>query len=82
MPVGKAGMGRNGFSRAMEQKSKINIASFILRFVQEHTLENGELCSSRGVIRNVQTEEEIHFTRWEDAENFIQQFVSIDQMEK
>jgi hypothetical protein len=64
----------------MAKTSNINIVSFIIRFVQEQTEDDGELYSSRGVIRNIQTDKEVQFAHWEEAVEFIRQFVSIDQI--
>ncbi len=52
------------------------IASFILRFTQE----SGPSPSSRpwyGVIRHVQSKEEVHFVHVEEALEFIARYVDI-----
>ena len=53
-------------------------ASFILRFTQEHT-PGAELAAGawRGLIRHVQTNEEIRFTRIESALAFITHYVNL-----
>lgn len=62
----------------MEQSSQPDIASFVLRFVQEpnQNPENAE--DYRGFVRHVQSNEEFAFTQWKDAVNFIRQFVPIE----
>jgi hypothetical protein len=54
-----------------------NITSFILRFVQDGHAASGQ-SALRGVVRCIQTDEEIAFTRWEDAVAFISRFVPLE----
>ncbi len=52
------------------------IASFVLRFVLDQ--EAGAAPNSwRGVIRHVQTNDELHFSGLKEALSFIQRFVEI-----
>jgi hypothetical protein len=54
------------------------IASFILRFTQEHPDDDGTSEEGwRGVIRHVQSRQQTGFTRMEDALSFISRYVSI-----
>ncbi|MGD8243748.1 MAG: hypothetical protein PVG25_08070 [Anaerolineae bacterium] len=60
------------------------IASFILRFMREPRLASNERGPSepysgawRGVIRHVQTTEEIHFAEMEEALSFIARYVDV-----
>ena len=54
------------------------IASFILRFTQEHTPGVEPTCSAwRGVVRHVQTNDEVRFTQMESALAFITRYVDI-----
>ena len=54
------------------------IASFILRFTQEHTPDAPASHTSwRGVIRHIQTKEEIRFTRMESALDFMARYVDV-----
>ena len=69
--------------------TETNLDSFILRFVQE--TEPGEeqrrACVQaaptmrhtwrRGSIRHVQSNQERHFTHWDDVLNFISEFVNL-----
>jgi len=64
----------------MRTNSQPLVTSFILRFVQEKPDAGQDSSSYRGTIRHIQSDEEVQFTHWEDAVNFIQQFVSIDQV--
>ncbi len=52
------------------------IASFVLRFMLEQ--EVGDAPNAwRGVIRHVQTNDELHFSGMKEALSFIQRFVEI-----
>ena len=52
------------------------IASFVLRFVLDQ--ETGAAPNNcRGVIRHVQTNDELHFSGMKDALGFIQRFIEI-----
>jgi len=55
------------------------IASFVLRFTQEQAPDEAQAPSAtwRGVIRHVQSNEEIHFTHMENALAFIARYVDI-----
>ncbi len=53
------------------------ITSFILRFVLDESASAGQ-STFRGAIRHIQTDEEITFTRWEDAVTFINRFVPLE----
>lgn len=53
------------------------ITSFVIRFVQDAPLANRGGSALRGTIHHVQSNQEIPFTRWEDAVEFIQRFVPI-----
>jgi hypothetical protein len=66
----------------MENRSKTNIVSFIIRFVQDQTEIDAGSHAYRGAIRHIQTNEEIQFADWEDAVTFIRQYISIDQTPK
>jgi hypothetical protein len=55
------------------------ITSFVIRFVQEDPQTRA--LPYRGTIRHIPTNEEIHFTRWAEAEAFLRRFVSLDMDE-
>lgn len=58
--------------------SEAMIASFILRFTQEHASGTDPSAEAwRGVIRHVQTSEEIRFTEIEDALAFIGRYLEL-----
>ncbi len=62
-----------------------NITSFVIRFVQAEPLPGtpGERGAAfRGSIRHVQTDEEISFTHWADAVQFIRRFVQLEMEEE
>ncbi len=54
--------------------SETAVTSFVVRFMQEDPAVD----TWRGFIRHVQTSQEIHFSRIEDALLFMDQFVKID----
>lgn len=60
------------------------ITSFVIRIIHEGLQDPGDPnlpagMLLRGTIRNVQTNEEIDFTRWGDAVEFIERFVTLDK---
>ena len=55
-----------------------NVDSFIVRFVQEQSRSTDQVTVTwHGVIRHVQSKEEIRFTRIEDALHFVSNYVEI-----
>jgi pterin-4a-carbinolamine dehydratase len=61
--------------------SETAVTSFVIRFKQEQTSCHA-VPPWRGLIRHVQTSNEIHFTDFKEALSFMAQFVSIDQYEE
>ena len=59
---------------AMDATESPTISSFVIRFV----IDPGQEPSYRGEIRHIQTQEEIHFHLWEEAEAFIRRYVPIE----
>lgn len=55
--------------------SETAVTSFIIRFTQEPAPDPAPW---RGLIRHIQTDQETHFTRIEDALHFIAQFIELD----
>jgi hypothetical protein len=64
----------------MDQHSAPLISSFVLRFVQEEPISLADRPNYRGSIRHIQTDQEISFTSWSDAINFISQFIPPDSL--
>ncbi len=60
-------------------ESDANLTSFVLRFVSEQAADDPASTSWHGVIRHVQTNQERAFTRWSEAEAFIQQYVELNE---
>ena len=58
----------------MDATESPTISSFVIRFV----IEPGQETSYRGEIRHIQTQEEIHFHVWDEAEAFIRRYVPIE----
>ncbi len=52
------------------------VTSFIVRFVQEKGTEN-TAASWRGLIRHIQSSEQIYFACIEDCLHFIDEFVNV-----
>ncbi len=60
--------------------SQTSLVSFVLRFVLDEPPSPGAMRSLprwHGVIRHVQTNEEVHFARWKEAVAFIEQYVNL-----
>jgi hypothetical protein len=55
--------------------SETAVTSFIIRFTQEPAPDPAPW---RGFIRHIQTDQETHFARIEDALQFITQFIQLD----
>lgn len=56
---------------------KTTVASFVIRFTQETRLDADPLTPWRAVIRHVQSDQEAHFTRMNEALAFIGQYVEL-----
>jgi len=55
------------------------ISSFVIRIIEESS-RNESAATYRGIIRHVQSDQELSFISCSDVELFIQQFVPIHQM--
>ncbi|MBC8504448.1 MAG: hypothetical protein ISR58_16325 [Anaerolineales bacterium] len=64
----------------MSQETQPSISSFVIRFVRDPLEEKEKVGSYRGAIRHIQTDEEVGFTRWQDAVNFIEQYIPIHDL--
>ena len=62
----------------MENNHSPNITSFVIRFVHEPISSSEKPVFYRGTIHHVQSNQEIPFTRWQDAVEFIRRFMPID----
>ena len=65
--------------------SETKIASFVVRFVQgadaddgQGVTTTGQLTAWRGVIRHVQSREEMRFTDMEEALAFMERYVALE----
>jgi hypothetical protein len=61
----------------MEPLETPTITSFVIRFVQNPSGAQREHPVLRGTIHHVQTYQEIPFTHWEDALEFIRRFAPL-----
>jgi hypothetical protein len=59
----------------MDNRSSTEISSFVLRIVHEKPVNLAEAPIFRGAIRHIQSDQELVFTRWKDALDFMRQFV-------
>ncbi|MGE5641982.1 MAG: hypothetical protein ACM3Y8_03130 [Byssovorax cruenta] len=58
--------------------SETSIYSFIIRFVVDQAPgEEGNTAAYHGAIRHIQSAEELNFTEWSDAVEFMRRFVPI-----
>jgi len=55
-----------------------NISSFVIRFVVDKAADEQNHQPYRGAIRHIQTDEELHFSNWEEAVTFIRRFVPLE----
>jgi hypothetical protein len=62
----------------MESHLPPNISSFVIRFVVEKAADEQKHQPYRGAIRHIQTDEELNFSNWEEAVNFICRFVPLE----
>lgn len=65
---------------AMDSQSPL-ISSFVIRFVQneaQDAVENSAQHPYRGSIRHIQSDEEMHFSLWDDAVEFIRRYVPLE----
>ncbi len=63
----------------MESTSSPSITSFVIRFVVDETSQDKESQPCyRGAIRHVQSNEEMNFSAWEDAVEFIRRYVPLE----
>ena len=63
----------------MESSASPSITSFVIRFVVDEPSSVEETRPSyRGTIRHIQTNEELTFSTWENAVEFIQRYVPLE----
>ncbi|MEJ2012517.1 MAG: hypothetical protein P8X64_09885 [Anaerolineales bacterium] len=58
----------------MPDTQETNISSFLIRFIDVNKLEGQSTGAFRGVVRHIQTGDELAFTRWKEAVDFMQRF--------
>lgn len=63
----------------MDPHSPPVIKSFIIRFVVDDAAQPAaDHPRYHGAIRHIQTDEELNFSHWQEAVNFIQRFVQLE----
>ena len=65
----------------MSASLETNISSFLIRFVDATKPAREARPTYRGVIRHIQSGDEVSFTRWAEATDFIQRFFPIDDLD-
>jgi len=69
----------------MDNPPPPSITSFIIRFVVQEPkiIENGVQVYQHnkfyGAIRHIQSDQEMNFSRWDEAVKFIERFIHLDQ---
>jgi hypothetical protein len=64
---------------AMDVHNPPIISSFVIRFVVDDASDKDVTSLSyRGSIRHIQSEEELNFSLWQDAVEFIRRFVPLE----
>ena len=68
----------------MDNPPPPSISSFIIRFVVNDLSNSGDGVQAfqqsnfYGTIRHIQTDQEMNFSRWDEAVKFIERFVHLD----
>jgi hypothetical protein len=63
----------------MEPNASPSIASFVIRFIVDDPSPGREASLVfRGTIRHIQSNEELTFSAWENAVEFIQRYVPLE----
>ena len=55
------------------------ISSFVIRFVVEDTPDNEAQPVYHGAIRHIQSAEELNFSAWQEAVEFMRRFVPLEE---
>jgi hypothetical protein len=61
-------------------ESETSIYSFIIRFVVDQAPSEQGNAAYHGAIRHIQSAEELSFTEWSDAVEFMRRFVPIQSL--
>ncbi|HKJ26487.1 MAG TPA: hypothetical protein VJ965_02525 [Anaerolineales bacterium] len=64
----------------MDEPIYPEVASFLIRFVKAQPNQDNAQ-HYRGVVRYVQTDEEISFTSWDEVEAFIRQVIPLEKIQ-
>ena len=64
----------------MDDEKLPKIVSFVIRFIHDQPVK-GDLPLYRGIIRHVETDQELTFTDWEAAQGFMENFVQIKKLQ-
>lgn len=65
----------------MSASGGTDISSFIIRFIDASPSVDQTDLTYRGVIRHIQTGDEISFTRWGEVTDFIHRFFPIQDID-
>jgi hypothetical protein len=65
----------------MPASQETNISSFLIRFIEATQPNHQAGPAYRGVIRHIQSGDELSFTRWTEATDFIHSFFPIQDLD-
>lgn len=65
----------------MSASQETNISSFLIRFVDAAQTNQEARSAYRGRIRHIQSGDEVSFTRWAEATDFIQRFFPLKDVD-
>ena len=65
----------------MSRYQETNISSFLLRFVDVSHARAGTDPDYRGVIRHIQSGDEVTFRQWFEVQSFIQRYFPLEELD-
>jgi hypothetical protein len=65
----------------MSASQETNISSFLIRFIDAAQSNHEAKSTYRGLIRHIQSGDEVSFTRWAEATDFIQRFFPLKDVD-
>lgn len=63
----------------MNSRATSSISSFVIRFVVNDANGDDKPSVYRGSIRHIQSDEELNFSTWKEAVEFIRRFVPLEE---
>ena len=65
----------------MPNYQETNISSFLLRFVDINQAQNEQDPVYRGMIRHIQSGDELSFRQWFEVQGFIQRYFPLEDLD-